>query len=252
MVADEWQGRAVIVTGAGSGVGRAVALALHGRGAELVLCDIQESGLQETARLLEGPESAPVVLCRTDISSEDDVRRLFETAEERFGRVDALIHCAAICEEGRIEDITSARWDRTMNVNLKGTFLLCRSAFASMRRAGRGGSIVNFASVAGETGSVRPCPDYAASKGAVIAFSKSLAREGAPDGIRVNVVSPGPVDTPMLNIGSEAQRQAFAGRSPLGRMGTPRDLSEAALFLASSRASWITGEVLRVNGGSLM
>jgi len=247
-----WNGKVVLVTGAASGVGRAAARTLHERGADLVLCDIREDLLAEAVLgMCPGDGRRPAAV-KVDISQEDDVHRLFERAESEFGRIDAMIHCAAVCEPGKIEDITTERWERIIGINLKGTFLLCRHAFALMRKTGRGGAIVNIASIAGETGSVRPCADYAAAKGGVIAMSKSLAREGAKDGIRVNVVSPGPVDTPMLNIRTEQERRNFAGRSLLGRMGTPQDICEGALFLASDAASWITGEVLRVNGGSLI
>lgn len=249
------QGKIIVVTGAGSGVGRHIACALAVLGAKLVLCDIREEPMQETLNQMAAAtkaNEAEAIMVKTDISQEADVQHLFQQAELRFGQVDVLINCAGIFDSKPIEDISSAMLERTLGINLKGTFLMCQAAFLLMRKHAIAGSIVNIASTAGEYGSISPASHYAASKGGVIALSKSLAREGAKDRIRVNVVSPGPLDTPMTNIASADQRSLIGERTLLGRVGTPEDIGNGVLFLASSVSSWITGEVLRVNGGSLI
>lgn len=245
------KGKIALVTGAGSGVGRQIAVDLHRLGAVPVLCDVRIEALRESAGLIAG-NGGNLMLEKADITREADINRLFEKIAARYERLDMLIHCAAVWDAAGILEIDDARLDRMLDINLKGVIRMCRSAFAIMSRQAEGGAIVNIASTAGEYGSIRPASHYAASKGGVIAFSKSLAREGAPLKIRVNVVSPGPLDTPMTNIVNDEQRAQVGGRTLLGRMGTPADISHAALFLASEQASWITGEVLRVNGGSLI
>lgn len=251
MNVSDLNGKVVMVTGAGSGVGRNVAGLLAEVGAKLALCDVQEERLQETLRLVakHKPEAAAL---RTDLLRDEDVQRFFALTEERFGRLDVLINCAGIWDEADIERIDEARFERMIGINLKGTFFTCRGAFSLMRKQGGPGAIVNVASAAGEYGSIRSASHYAASKGGVIALSKSLAREGAKDRIRVNVVSPGPLDTPMSNYENDGRRDLVAGQTLLGRVGAPEDISHAILFLASSVSSWITGEVLRVNGGILI
>jgi NAD(P)-dependent dehydrogenase (short-subunit alcohol dehydrogenase family) len=243
--------KVAVVTGAGSGVGRCIALQLAGNGVSLVLCDIREESLKETARLIE--DVTPVTLITLDISAENQVTEAFRTVERQYhGRLDIVVNCAAIFDVCDVQQIDGDRLDRMLNINLKGSFFMCREAIALMRKHRNRGSIVNIASTAGEYGSIRPAAHYAASKGGIIAMSKSLARECAEDGIRVNVVSPGPLDTPMSNLPDIHAKQLVGERMLLGRVGEPEDIGNAVIFLASSVSSWITGEVLRVNGGSLL
>ncbi|MBP1994004.1 SDR family NAD(P)-dependent oxidoreductase [Paenibacillus eucommiae] len=246
-------GKVALVTGAGSGVGRTMACKLAEHGVKLALCDIREEQLKETAELIEG-KAGSVIYVKTNIADEEEVNRLFREVSSCYGQLDIVVNCAAIWDAGEVEQIDSTRLNRMLDINLKGSFFICREAFVLMRHNSPevGGSIVNIASTAGEFGSIRPAAHYAAAKGGVIAMSKSLAREGAKDGIRVNVVSPGPLDTPMSNITSEDQRNQIGERTLLGRIGTADDIANGVLFLASSVSSWITGEVLRVNGGSLL
>ncbi|MFD0714700.1 SDR family NAD(P)-dependent oxidoreductase [Paenibacillus sp. GCM10027626] len=244
------QQKVAVLTGAGGGIGRHIARRLAEQGVRLVLCDIQEQHLKATEQTILAARGTAIAV-RTDISNEADVAALFRKASSHYGRVDILINCAAIWDEGDIEQITGERLDRMIDINFKGTFMMCRAAIVLMRQQNNG-TIVNIASTAGEYGSIRPAAHYAASKGAVIALSKSLAREGANARIRVNVVSPGPIDTPMLNITDERHKSLVGERTLLGRVGEPEDIATAVLFLSSSVSSWITGEVLRVNGGSLI
>lgn len=250
MKVEDLKGKVAVITGAGGGIGSHIAHALAKQGAKLALCDVNESNLKGTEQSLM-EIGATVLAVKTDITDAEDVKQFYDQIKQQYTRVDILVNCAAIFDVGEISEIDEKRWDRTIDINLKGIFNMCQGAFSLMKDNGYG-SIINFASTAGEYGSVRPAAHYAASKGGVIALSKSLAREGAKDQIRVNVVSPGPTDTPMLNVQNDEQKIQFGERTLLGRIGTPEDMSNAVLFLASDASSWITGDVLRVNGGSLI
>lgn len=243
-------GQTAVVTGAGSGVGRKLAGMLSEVGVRVVLSDIHDDGLNATLRQMNNP--ARHLPIKANVSREEEVRRMFHDAAQFAGAIHILINCAAIWDEADVADIDDARLERMLSVNLKGSFYTCREAFIHMRSRGEGGSIVNIASTAGEYGSIRPAAHYAASKGGIIAMTKSLAREGAKDRIRVNVVSPGPLDTAMNPIENSEQRAKINERTLLGRVGTAQDIGNAVMFLASPGSSWITGEVLRVNGGSLL
>jgi len=236
--------KVALVTGAGSGVGRKVAELLLNNGARVAACDIKPVEMEVNG--------GDMLSLATDISNGNQVANASAQVDAHFGRLDIVVHCAGIFDIGAIEEIDEQRLNRTIDINFKGTFHVCQEAFRLMKKYGRGGSIVNIASTAGEYGSIRPASHYAASKGAVIAMSKSLAREGAAFGIRVNCVSPGPLDTPMNNNQDDKQRALIAERTLLGRMGTSEDIANAVLYLSSDASSWVTGEVIRVNGGSLL
>lgn len=236
----------VCITGAGGGIGRAAAIAFDKLGAKLALTDVSAPSLRETIGLLrQNPYSGTV-----DMRDASAIREWLGKAKEALGPVRAFANCAGVWHAASYEDVTEEQWDFVLAINLKGNFFFCQAAMEQMKEAG-GGSIVNIASTAGEYGSIRAAAHYAASKGGVIAMSKSLAREGAPH-IRVNVVSPGPTDTPMLASTADEKREA-AKRPMLQRLGTPHDMAEAIVYLSDeSKSGYITGEVLRVNGGSLI
>ncbi|WP_167859472.1 SDR family NAD(P)-dependent oxidoreductase [Paenibacillus cymbidii] len=237
----------VVVTGAGGGMGRAVALAFAREGAKLAICDVSAKGLDETKALLGNGEVLAGVVDSRRIAS---IREWMVEVKATLGPARAFVNCAGVWHDSPYSAVTEDQWDFTVDINLKGNFFFCQEAMKMMSEAG-GGSIVNIASTAGEYGSIRAAAHYAASKGGVIAMSKSLAREGAPS-IRVNVISPGPTDTPML-AATEEEKREVAKRPMVGRLGTPEDMAEAALYLSDPRkAGYITGEVLRVNGGSLI
>jgi len=236
--------KVALVTGAGSGVGRKVAELLLRNGARVAACDIKPVVME-----VNGGDMLSLAM---DITKGDQVVNAFAQVDAHFGRLDIVVHCAGIFDIGAIEEIDEQRLARTIDINFKGTFNVCREAFRWMKKYERGGSVVNIASTAGEYGSLRPASHYAASKGAVIAMSKSLAREGAASGIRVNCVSPGPLDTPMNNIQDDTQRALIAERTLIGRVGNSEDIANAVLYLTSDASSWVTGEVVRVNGGSLL
>ena len=244
--------RVVIVAGAGGGVGRATARLLARQGSNVVLCDRDERALLESERSLQAAGSfAHDARWVVDIADETSVRKMMAAIEARQWQVEGLANCVGIWDADPVEEVGADRLLRVFQVNVFGMFHLCRAVFPLMKERG-GGSIVNVASTAGEYGSITPAAHYAASKGAVIALSKSLAREGAPFSVRVNAVSPGPLNTGMLAIRDEEQRAHVSGRTLLGRIGEAEDVAHAVRYLLSPEASWVTGEVLRVNGGSLL
>lgn len=241
-------GEVALVTGAGGGIGCEVAAALRHAGASVVLSDIAAEPLAAAAARL-GEER---VLARAfDATRAAEVEALVDEAEALLGRVSILVNCIGAFRVCDFERITDEDWADALAANLTAVFLTCRTVGRRMRERRRG-AIVNVASAAGEYGSVRPAAHYAAAKGGVIALSKSLARELSPSGVRVNVVSPGPIDTPALQVATDEERAAAAARTLVGRLGTPADIAAAVLYLAGPHAGYVTGEVLRVNGGSLL
>ena len=249
----EVEGKVALVTGAGRGIGRAVALVLSGRGARVVLADKDVDKVEEVAGECEKAggtaEALPV-----DLRSSESVAAMVEGALRRFGGIDIAANVAGIFPSVRLVDTSDDLWADVLTTNLTGTFYCCRALIPVMSAGGRG-SIINIASGAAYS----PYPGlgaYAASKGGVVAFSRVLATELAPD-IRVNVVAPGPTDTGTHeSTGSDPTvREAvvhLANQIPLGRWGRPEDIAEVVAFLASDRAAWVTGQVYHVNGGRWM
>jgi NAD(P)-dependent dehydrogenase (short-subunit alcohol dehydrogenase family) len=239
--------KVVVITGAGGGMGRATALSFAKEGAKLALTDASEKDLNETVALLKGKEVVSGVVDIRDISA---IQTWMDKVKSTLGLVQVFANCAGVWHSAPYNEVTEKDWDFTVDINLKGNFFFCQAAMKQMKEAG-GGSVVNISSTAGEYGSIRAAAHYAASKGGVIAMSKSLAREGAPS-IRVNVISPGPTDTPML-AATEEEKREVAKRPMVERLGTVDDMTAAILYLSdSTKAGYITGEVLRVNGGSLI
>ncbi len=243
-----FQGKVAVVTGAGSGIGRAVSFGLSCRGASLVLADSDEERLRETAREVAGP----VRWLKTDVSRLADVRALFALADREFGQIDILVTCAGTMSKLKIHEMTEEEWDRVFAVNTKGTLFCVQEALARMlpRKRGR---IVTIGSDTAKRGGGRIATSaYAASKAAVVTFTKSIARELAGSGVYINCVCPGPTDTPMHSQLTNGTRDAVAAGIPLGRFGQPEEIANAVLFLASDAASFVYGETLNADGGVLM
>ena len=238
--------RVAIVTGAAQGIGKAIAVVLAQNGADVVVADLNIEKAQKTANEVSksGRRALPI---QVDVSSSRQVSDMVNKTLEKFGKIDILVNNAGIIELISIFDITEKQWDRIMSVNLKGTFLCSRAVLDVMAKS-RSGKIINIASDAGKNGSSLPAAHYAASKAGIICLTKSLARELAPLGIKVNAVSPGLIETDMTND-IITQRKA---NIPVGRVGKPEDVAGAVLFLASDDADYITGEILDVNGGLIM
>lgn len=235
-----------LVTGAAQGIGRAVALALGERGSFAVLNDLQESpALLDLAEDLKA-RGVEVRLAVGDVSEPATAERAFAGLE----RLDVLVNNAGFLQEAPLSELSFEAWDRMIRVHLYGAFLFCKPAAALMTRQGSG-AIVNIASDLGQLGCANLC-HYSAAKGGIIALTKSLARELAAHGIRVNGVAPGGTLTPMVERLGEAYIREEALRYPMLRLGTAQEIAAAVIFLASEKASFMTGQILGVNGGGVM
>lgn len=242
-------GRVAVVTGAASGLGRAVALGLAKAGAKVSLADVSEAGLEHVAAM--GRTAGHAVLARrVDVTQLADLQALRSAALSTWGRVDVLINAAGITHRAPAETFPVEDWERILAVNLTGTFLSCQVFGQTMLAQGKG-SIVNFASIGGLVGLPQSVA-YCASKGGVVQLTKVLAIEWAPKGVRVNAVAPSAFDTPMVQRVLESDptyRGAIGAAAPIGRLGQPHEIVGAALFLASDASSMVTGHVLSVDGG---
>jgi NAD(P)-dependent dehydrogenase (short-subunit alcohol dehydrogenase family) len=247
-------GKVALITGGGSGIGRATAVLFAREGAKVVVADISAEMGEETVRSIrEGGGHATFV--KTDVTKEEDVRRAVQTAVESYGRLSILFNNAGVAGPYGVADVPAETWDQVMNVNVTGTFFGFKHGVPAIQKAG-GGAIVSTSSTAGLAGSVGS-PIYSAAKGAIVNLTKSMALLLAKSNIRVNCVCPGPVDTP-LNLAffagmpnPEAARSGFIGGIPMGRIGKPEEIAAAVLFLASDEASYITGVPLPIDGGHL-
>jgi NAD(P)-dependent dehydrogenase (short-subunit alcohol dehydrogenase family) len=244
------ENKVALVTGGGSGIGRACALAFAREGAKVVVADVMERGGEETVQMIleAGGES---IFVKTDVSKTTDVEALVNRAVDTYGRLDCAINNAGI--EGIMAptaDCTEENWNRVININLKGVWLCMKYEIPEMRKKG-GGAIVNMASVAGLVG-FQEMPAYCASKGGIIQLTKVAALEYAKAGIRVNAVCPGVIRTPMVERLTGGNREAeaqFTVMEPVGRMGTPEEIAESVVWLCSDAASFVTGHPMVVDGG---
>jgi len=239
-----------LVTGAARGIGRAIAIALAQEGCGVVVSDIDEQGAVKVAQTIEAMGRKALAV-RTDVSSLQDVRTLFQKTLQAFGRLDILVNNAGIIRRGSLENHRDEDWELVLAVNLRGTYYCSREAARIMKGQGYG-RIINISSVAGKVGDITSAPSYGPSKGAVNTLTKSLARELAPFGVTVNAVAPHAIETEMSAEWSEEKRRAVISQIPVGRMGKPEEVAAAVVFLASPEAGFITGEILDVNGGYLM
>ncbi len=262
-MAGELEGKVSIVTGGGSGMGRATSLLLAREGAAVAVADVNDEGGEQTAAQIEdlGGEA---LFVHTDVSSEDDVVNAVARTAERFGKLDSMVTAAGISyakyvegdddtdpflhpEAGSNLNKPTEQWQKVIDVNLTGVMLCAREAARQMVNEGHGGTIVNFASI----NAYNPSPiltDYSVSKAGVVMLTRCFAVEFGPQGIRVNAVAPGPIETPML---ARVQRAGVSGwgNVPLQRTADPHEVAEAVLFFTSDRSSYVTGKTLGVDGG---
>lgn len=247
------QGKVAIVTGAGTGIGRACALAMAREGARLALVGRREEKLQDLAK--EIGNSASVIPVAADVSKRAEIENLVARTIAEFGSLNVLLNNAGVLHVGNVEQITEEQWDETFNTNVRGLWLLSRAVLPHLRKAG-GGSIINVASVLGINGA-RNRASYAPSKGAVVLLTKCMAIDHGHENIRVNAICPSFVETDLtaaiLSTASDPQamrRERVAGH-PIGRLGKPEDIAGLAVYLASDESSWVTGSLFPVDGGYL-
>jgi NAD(P)-dependent dehydrogenase (short-subunit alcohol dehydrogenase family) len=245
------QARVAIVTGAGSGLGRAIALLFAREGARVVVADIDAQGGEETLRRITA-NGGSGVFARTDVTSEDALSRMVSYSLSEYSRIDILVNNAGINVEGSVSDLSPERWQHTLDVNLASVYRCCHAVLPRIVAVG-GGSVINIASVQGISG-FQGSGAYASSKGGVLALTRQLARDLAPHRVRVNAISPGVIITPIFDQtqNREAMFETVASFTPLGHLGVPEDIAFACLFLASQEASYITGINLVVDGGMTM
>ena len=243
------QDKVALISGGARGMGAVEAHMFAREGARVVIGDVlEEEGHHTEAAVNEA--GGECVFVRLDVTSEDDWADAVAAAVSRFGKLDVLVNNAGISITGGIEDLTTEDWDRTFDINTKGVFLGTKAAIPEMRKAG-GGSIVNISSGAGIAPAQGTSGAYAASKGAVRIFTKSVAVQYARENIRCNSVHPGPIETPMLRSarGAGADLTDTIERVPLGRIGTPEEIAYGVLYLASDESSFVTGSELVIDGG---
>lgn len=243
------EGKVAIVTGAGSGIGRAIARGFAAEGASVTIADINAATAGAVAE--EIGDAALPIAC--DVSSPEQVEAMVAGSLERFGRIDILVNNAGVVYGTPINNIEPDEYNEILDVNLRGNFHMAQAVLPSMRQRG-GGTIVCVSSIAGRAGGgVFGSSHYAAAKSGIFGLAKGLARELAPEGIRVNAVAPGPIDNEFTRGKMTAEDKARIAKAiPMGRLGTPDEVAKVILFLASDLSSYVTGVVLDVNGGLLI
>ena len=245
--------KVVLITGAGAGIGRAAAELFAKEGAKVTVNGISRSRGEETLQLVKSA-GAEGLFVQGDVSQATEAERMVKETVTTFGRIDILVNVAGIVLPGRVDNMSEEDFMRTMDVNVKGTFLVSKYAIHEMKKQG-GGVIVNVASVA----AIKGIPDrsaYSASKGAVVALSKAMAADYIKENIRVNVVCPGTTDTPSLEDRMQATadpaatRAAFIARQPMGRLGTAEEIAHAVLFACCDETAFMNGTVITIDGGA--
>lgn len=249
-MADELSGQVALVSGAARGLGLACARAIGGCGAHVILTDVDAATGEAAADELRG-SGLDATFVQLDVSDVAAIRRCVSSVDAEHGRVDVLVNNAGIALVAEIEDVTEEQFDRTMQINLKGTFFLSQAVVPVMKRQ-RAGRIINVASVAGRTGGVMPLAPYAASKAAVLNVTKTFASYLAPFGATVNAVAPGPIDTDLTRSWTADQRERVRRAIPWGRFATAEEVAGVVAFLASPASAYMTGATVDVNGGLRM
>lgn len=244
-----FQDQVVIVTGGGGGIGRTIALLFAGEGARLVIGDLNVAGGEETVEMIR-QKDGQAIFVEANVTRLEDAEKMVARAMETWGRVDVLVNNAGVTRDGLVLRMSEADWDLVLGINLKGAFLCTKAAIKVMLKQ-KSGAIVNIASVVGRMGQAGQA-NYAASKGGLIALTKSVAKEVASRNIRVNAVAPGFIETQMTHVLSEEVKNAWLERIPLNRAGTMEDVARVVAFLTSDDASYLTGQTIGIDGGMLM
>lgn len=243
--------KAALVTGAGSGIGRAISIRFAKEGADVAVADIKGESAEETAKEIEKLGRASIFI-RADVSNAADAEKMVKKTIKKFGKLDILVNNAGVTIAKPLLEITESDWNTTINVCLKSVFLCSKAAVPQMVKQGSG-KIINIASIAGQTGGPN-LTAYCAAKGGVVNLTRALALELAPKKINVNAIGPGPTETPMSKsmLENPRERQELLSLIPWGRFGKPEDMAAVAVFLASDDADYITGSTIFVEGGWLI
>lgn len=239
--------RTVLVTGSSRGIGRAIAKAFAKQGDRVVINYIEQKAAAEQVKEEIIREGGRAMVVQCDVSDEQQVKQMMATIEQEFSPVEVLVNNAGIAEMKLFTDIETSMWERMFDVNVKGMYLCCKYVLPSMISRKKG-KIVNTSSVWGLVGASCEA-HYSATKGAILAFTKALAKEEGPSNIQVNAVAPGAVLTDMLSGIDEEALRMVAEETPAGRLGKPEDIAETVVFLASEKADFITGQIISPNGG---
>ena len=245
----ELQNKVALITGGAQGIGKTISEELVQNGAHVVLGDVNLEGAQATAEAINNNGGSASAV-KIDVSNPAEVKQVFDSILKDKKPIDIMINNAGITRDGLMIRMKEADWDRVLNINLKGTFLCSQQAAKQMMKQ-KSGAIVNIASIVGVMGNFGQA-NYSASKAGVIGLTKTLAREVASRGIRVNAVAPGFIDTEMTRILDESVRQKLIEQIPMAKLGLAEDVANCVAFLVSDRSSYITGQVINVNGGMLM
>lgn len=244
------EGKKAVITGGASGFGRETALRFAQEGAAVALLDLNREGAQKVAQEIE-KNGGQAWAVEVDVSQEASVKKAFQEALQKLGVIDILINCAGYGRSAKIQDLTLDQWNQLLGVNMTGTFLCCREVIPHMVER-QYGKIVSLASICAQTGRM-VAVDYAGSKSGIVGITRALALQVAGDGINVNAIAPGPVITPLFEKNyTPDQVEKLLSTIPFKRKGTPADIANLLLFLASDESAWITGEVVAINGGAFI
>lgn len=247
------KGKKALVTGGTAGIGKAIASLFAEHGADVVIFGTNKERAEQAVQEIEALRISPdqkVISFLVDVSKSKEVEEAVEQLLKSWGQIDVLVNNAGITRDNLLMRMSEEDWDLVIDVNLKSVYNLCKALARPMMKA-KGGVIINITSVIGLTGNAGQA-NYAASKSGMIGFTKSLAKELASRNIRVNCVAPGYIDTPMTGVLSDPIKESILSKIPMNRIGKPRDIAHAALYLASDHASYVTGQVLTVDGGMVM
>ncbi len=246
-------GKVALVTGASSGIGRATAQALAKNGARVAINFYRNNSGAEAARAEITGAGGTAIVVQADVTQSSEVQSLVEQTLAELGPIDILVNNAgSLVERLKILELTEERWDEVIDLNLKSAFLCCRAVAGSMIER-KTGAIINVSSIAGRNGGALGSIHYSTAKGGLITFTKGLAKELGPFGVRVNAISPGVIDTPYHEqFSSPEVMKMYVGMIPLGRVGTPPEVARVICFLASNAASYLAGETIEINGGMFM
>jgi len=239
-----------MITGSARGIGKEIAMFFAKEGSDLAICDVNKEALQDTKERIEGATGRKVIIQKVDVTSPEEVGNFVKKILDNFGKLDILVNNAGITRDNLMLRMSESEWDSVLDVNLKGAFNCIKAVSRSMIKK-RSGKIVNMASIIGIMGNAGQA-NYAASKGGLIALTKTVAKEFGSRGINVNAIAPGFIQTEMTDKLSEEAKQKLLGFIPLARMGKTEDVAKLALFLASEDAEYITGQVVQVDGGMVM